>query len=131
MPPRLIENKHLSPSDVPSVDFATLRDAEWLGSASDPQSSSWEALWTFALTFDACRFFGADNEAAGRVGAFGASVRSSYFANGCLPSLDLALLRLCLFHEQRLWCKHSTEPPGWHDKQYLDSLLSAIRSRIS
>jgi hypothetical protein len=125
----LIENRHRLVSQIPSVDVTSFRDDDYL----DLDSSDWGPLWRFALTFDAYRYFGDDDDrAVNRVGEFGKSVHDSYLELGQLPKLDLALLRTCLFYEQRRWCKHSPlAAPGPRDKQYLNELLRAIRARIS
>ena len=130
MPPRLIENRHLRRRDVPQVDVASLRPEGWDGSAGY-SAADWARLWEFALTFDGYRYLGGDPGAAARLASFAESVRESYFGHGRLPELDLALLRACLFAEQRRWCKHAMEPPEERDKQYLNELVAAIRLGIS
>jgi hypothetical protein len=59
-------------------------------------------------------------------------VRDARRNTGELPKLDLALLRACLFYEQRRWCKHSMEyscPP--EAALHLESLLNGIRAALS
>src|SRR4051812_21605485 len=106
-----IQNRHLRISQIPALDITSLRDDGWdrgPGYATD----DWSALWNFALTFQAYRYFGDDSDrAANRVAEFGSSVRESYLDSKQLPKLDLALLRTCLFYEQRAWCKHSMVAP--------------------
>jgi hypothetical protein len=100
VPPKLIENRYLVRDDVPGIDVQALPEGGWDGDEGDA-ATEWARLWTFALTFHAYRFFGGDDDVSGRVGNFGQSVQQSYFEHGRLPQLDLALLRTCLFYEQR------------------------------
>jgi hypothetical protein len=51
-----------------------LADGGWLG-AEGESAADWEALWTFALTFDGYRYFGGDPSVHNRLGAFAHSVR--------------------------------------------------------
>jgi hypothetical protein len=119
---------HLLISQVPSVDVTSFRDEDY----ADPDSSDWGPVWRFALTFDGYRYFGDDDYASSRLGEFSKSVRDSYLELGQLPKLDLALLRTCLFYEQRYWCKWAEfETPGPRVKQYWNELLRAIRAEIS
>jgi hypothetical protein len=130
VPPKLIENRHLSLPDIPTVDVRSLREGGWDGGEGEA-AKDWANVWTFALTFDGYRYFGGDTEVTARVGDFSESVRKSYFEHEQLPALDLALLRTCLFYEQRRWCKSSMTPPQPRDREYLAALLRAIRAQIA
>ena len=84
----------------------------------------------FALTFDGYRYFGHDQGAGERLASFDDSIRQAFLGTGRLPAIDLALLRACLFYEQRRWCKPSSEGPNESEKGYLHALLAGIRAAI-
>lgn len=128
--PRLIPNASLLPTNVPAFSVRDL-DPEGFNEGGGTSGPQWAELWDFALTFDGYRYFGGDDGAALRLDAFATSVSTAFRQDQILPAIDLALLRACLFYEQRSWCKHSLETrcaPELAD--YLDALLNAIRRSI-
>lgn len=133
MTPRLIRNADLRISDVPDAHVPGL---DPVGFTEAPHGGAsgveWATIWDFALTFDGYAYFGGDEGALPRLQDFAHSVSEVFRKDGQLPAIDLALLRACLFFEQRLWCKQSMErscPPEL--ASYLDALLRAIREDIS
>ena len=129
-PIRLVPNSALTHGQIPDIDVRVLDGDAWLGDG--PHGERWARLWVFALTFDGFRYFGGDDDAVvGRLGAFDESIRSAYDTDGELPKIDLALLRACLFYEQRLLCKHTHIPPDDRRKAYLHSLLEGIRASLT
>jgi hypothetical protein len=137
VPPRLIPNASLQQEQVPSYYLGGLDPVGFNCGVVDPQlggnTKEWKDLWTFALTFDGYGYFGGDDGALERLGRFAESVEESFLATGQLPSLDLAMLRACLFVQQRHWLKWGgvmtrSCPP--ESVKYLDALLRAIRSQL-
>jgi hypothetical protein len=124
-----IANRDLRAADVPppSVESLDLRGYSDGGTTPD----GWGQLWTFALSFRGYEYFGGDDLAPGRLTSFDESVKEAYRADGKLPKLDLALLRACLFIEQRKWCKAGWGPMDPDSARYLSALLRAISSAIS
>jgi hypothetical protein len=127
--PALIPNASLTQSDIPDIDVRTLPGDAWLGGPG--AGERWELVWAFALTFAGWKHFGGDEHVIPRLGAFDESIRRAYERDGQLPAIDLALLRACLFYEQRLLCKHSMLPPDEQRKAYLQALLDGIRGALS
>lgn len=133
--PELIPNAALTASQIPDLQIPRLDPQNFNGGGAPGRNDAeWEALWTFALTFDGERYFGADDEAAVRLDAFSDSVRRAFAASGSLPRIDLALLRACLYIEQRRACKWGfamTEecPPEF--AEYYGALLNDIRAEVS
>ena len=131
---RLIPNAELQVTDLPAFSVSSL-DPEGFTQhqiAVGGSGREWKELWDFALTFDGYQYFGDDEEAAPRLDAFARSISDAFANAGELPAIDLALLRACLFYEQRAWCKQSMEvrcPPEL--AVYLGALLHAIRTNIT
>lgn len=129
----LIRNADLRLSDVPDPYVPGLDPAGFTEAPHSGRSGAdWAEIWDFALSFDGYTYFGGDEGAQPRLQDFAESVSDAFRKDGRLPAIDLALLRACLFFEQRLWCKHSMEqscPPEL--ASYLDALLRAIRDDIS
>lgn len=135
--PRLIPNSSLLPEQVPGYYLESLDPVGFNSGVIDPDlganTEEWNELWTFALTFDGYQYFGQDDGALERLGNFAASVERSFQGNGQLPSIDLAMLRACLFVQQRHWLKWAgvmtrSCPP--ETVKYLDALLRAIRIQL-
>ena len=112
---------------MPSIDETRI---DYAGDVRDQLGP----LWTFALTFDGYRYFGGDDEAIGRLGAFADSVQRAWVTEGQIPALgEIGMLRACLFYEQRNWCKWGkvmTEMTRT-DVRYFLALVDAIRTRLS
>lgn len=125
-PEAYIANRDLRRSDVPELRQEV---------AQRPYvSPAWDEVWTFALSFRGYVFFGDDEGALTRLSEFDRSVREAFDRDGGLPKLDLALLRACLFWEQRAWCKGVSDPGDKMDAQsveYIRALLGAIRAAIN
>ena len=133
MTPQLIRNADLRLSDVPDAHVPGLDPVGFTEVPDGGKSGDeWADIWNFALTFDGYTYFGGDQEALPRLQDFAESVSAAFRKDGQLPAIDLALLRACLFFEQRRWCKHSMEPSCSPElASYLDALLRAIRDDIS
>lgn len=127
--PGYIANRSLTLHEVPDLLVESLDLSEPVGGGRTPEE--WDALWTFALTYDGYAYFGGDNGAGPRLGAFAESVKRAFLAHGQLPNLDLRLLRACLFFEQRVWCKASDGPMDEPSARYLSYLLRAIRADLT
>ena len=127
--PNLIFNSQLTLAQVPDLDVRSLDTNGWLDDES--QGGRWKTLWEFALTFNGWKYFGDDDNVVPRLAAFDESIRAAFDQTGHLPTIDLALLRACLFYEQRLLCKYSMRGPDDQRKSYLQALLDAIRAAIS
>jgi hypothetical protein len=93
--------------------------------AVPPVTASWHTIGRFALTLDGYRAIGQKEcgQLANRVnGEFARNAAS-------LQSLSLTELRACLFFEQRRFRHFGSEPQG-ADRDYINALLEAIRSKI-
>jgi len=136
-PPPLIQNASLLLEQVPDYYAPGLDPVGFNCGVVDPNAGAntkeWLEIWTFALTFNGYQLFGGDNGARERLEYFVASVEESFLENGQLPSLDLALLRACLFFQQRHWLKWAgvmtrSCPP--ETAKFLDALLRGIKSHL-
>lgn len=135
MVPDPIPNASLRLDQIPA-HRATLLDPQNFSGGHSPGRTDheWEEIWTFALTFDGYSYFGGDGGAVDRVAHFGRSIRRAFEAEGEVPIRDLALVRTCLFAEQRDWCKWGdvwTQRCPPNIAAYLDGLLERIRRAVS
>ena len=88
----------------------------------DPETAHIMDLWTFALSYDGYARHGAD----GHPGEIANAARGRYDSDKVLPD-TLALLRCCLFYEQRRYHHYGTEPDP-ETLRYLHALVAAIAS---
>src|SRR5581483_1656253 len=93
-----LANSQLSPGDIPSF------------------TEPWGRIETFALTFDAFRYWGSVEKCA-------------EIAYAKRPG-SLTELRTCLFFEARRW-KHLGRSPDAESMKYIRALVYAIRERVS
>lgn len=134
-PQPLILNRDLRVAHLPFGDVCEWDPRNWTGGMEAGRSDrDWEALWNFALTFDGYAYFGGDDGANDRLGTFATSVHEAHLATRQLPTIDLRMLRACLFFEQRRWCKWNAGeeqrcPP--ETAAYLQALLHAIRTDLA
>jgi hypothetical protein len=131
--PRLIPNSALTPAQVPDYTVTMLDPNGFNETGAGDSAKEWLEIWTFALTFNGYSYFGDDSNVVSRLGDFVRSIEQSFSDNGQLPISDLAMLRACLFFQQRMWCKWGGVmtprcPP--RTAAFLDALLRGIRGSL-
>ena len=108
-----------------ALNAAGHRGCTPLSAAGVPgRDQPWDVVWSFALTFDGYGHLGSE-----RCGVVANLARAGFFGDQRLPD-ELAILRSCLFYEQRRG-RFLGDPPDDDDRLYADALLDAIRAALA